>query len=82
MAVPRMPTTLPRPVDRGGFRFVAVDACGVVWRRVDEEMAWRATAPEAESGNGRPCDGGGGWERRAADVQASSWLRSNEATSR
>ena len=40
MNEPRMPTTLPSPVDRGGFRFVAVDASGTVWRWVDEEMVW------------------------------------------
>ena len=36
----RMPTTLPSPVDRGEFRFVAVDAAGAAWRWIDEEMVW------------------------------------------
>ena len=36
----RMPTTLPSPVDRREFRFVAVDASGAVWRWVDEETVW------------------------------------------
>ena len=40
MKEPRMPTTLPSPVDRAEFRFVAVDAAGAVWRWVDEEMVW------------------------------------------
>ena len=40
MNEPRTPTTLPSPVDRGGFRFVAVNASRVVWRWVDEDMAW------------------------------------------
>ena len=35
-----MPTTLPSPVDRGEFCFVAVDTAGVAWRWVDEEMVW------------------------------------------
>ncbi len=51
MDEPRMPTTLPSPADRGGFRFVAVDASGTVWRWVDEELVWvRAPA-------GAPLDG-------------------------
>ena len=37
---PRMPTTLPSPVDRREFRFVAVDASGTAWRWLDEEMVW------------------------------------------
>ena len=40
MREPRMPTTLPSPVDRGEFRFVAVDASGAAWRWVEEEMVW------------------------------------------
>ena len=35
-----MPTTLPSPVDRREFRFVAVDASGTAWRWLDEEMVW------------------------------------------
>ena len=48
MNEPRMPTTLPSPVDRGGFRFVAVDASGAVWRWVDEDMVWERK-PEGSS---------------------------------
>ena len=40
MIEPRMPTTLPSPVDRGEFRFIAVDAAGAVWRWIDDEMVW------------------------------------------
>ena len=40
MSVSRMPTTLPSPVDRGEFRFVATDTEGRQWRWVDEEMVW------------------------------------------
>ena len=52
MKEPRMPTTLPSPVDRGEFRFFAVDASGEAWRWVDGEMLWvrarEAPAPEGE----------------------------------
>ena len=40
MKEPRMLTTLPSPVDRGGFRFVALDASGKVWRWIEEDMVW------------------------------------------
>ena len=40
MTEPRMPTTLPSPVDRREFRFVAVDAAGAAWRWIDDEMVW------------------------------------------
>ena len=40
MAEGRMPTTVPSPVDRGEFRFVAVDADGATWHWIDEEMVW------------------------------------------
>ena len=40
----RMPTTLPSPVDRGAFRFVAVDAAGDEWHWVDEELVWKRVA--------------------------------------
>ena len=40
----RMPTTLPSPVDRGEFAFVAVDAAGVEWRWIDKEMVWARVA--------------------------------------
>ena len=36
----RMPTTLPSPVDRGEFHFVAVDAAGETWRWSDTELVW------------------------------------------
>ena len=54
MTDPRMPTTLPSPVDRAEFRFVAVDAGGTVWRWVDEDMVW-VRDPELSS----PLEGGG-----------------------
>ena len=40
MEEPRMPTTLPSPVDRSEFRFVAVDAAGREWRWIDGRMVW------------------------------------------
>ena len=43
----RMPTTLPSPVDRGEFRFIAVDAAGTEWRWDDEEMVWVRLAARA-----------------------------------
>lgn len=47
-----MPTTLPSPVDCGEFRFVAVDASGVVWWWVEKEMVWEREVegrkPDAE----------------------------------
>ena len=46
MNEPRMSTTLPSPVDRGGFRFVALDASGTVWRWVDEDMVWVRERPD------------------------------------
>ena len=47
--VPKMPTTLPSPVDRGEFRFLAVDASGAIWRWVDEDMVWARQAEEPAS---------------------------------
>ena len=49
MTEPRMPTTLPSPVDRGEFRFAAVDGSGAVWRWVDEEMVWVREPPGLSS---------------------------------
>ena len=46
MTEPRMPTTLPSPVDRGDFRFTAVDPAGIAWRWVDDESVW---VPERET---------------------------------
>ena len=51
MTKPRMPTTLPSPVDRGEFRFVAVDSAGEVWRWIDEEMVWAREATGREPDN-------------------------------
>ena len=42
MPEPRMPTTLPSPVDRREFDFVAVDKDGREWRWDDVEMIWVA----------------------------------------
>ena len=57
MAEPRMPTTLPSPVDRGEFRFVAVDAAGRAWRWIDDETVWvpvaEGTDPAADGDAGR-----------------------------
>ena len=36
----RMSTTIPSPVDRGEFRFVALDSEGHEWHWADEEMVW------------------------------------------
>ena len=51
---PLMPTTVPSPVDRGEFAFVAVDATGVEWRWIDAEMVWvrvaGGTKPPGEIG--------------------------------
>ena len=58
MTETRMPTTLPSPVDRGEFRFVAVDAAGAEWRWNDDEMVWvranRETGPNDREADG--CD--------------------------
>lgn len=51
-----MPTTLPSPVDRGEFRFLAVDATGVVWRWVDEETVWVAAGHDEDSGDGQAAE--------------------------
>jgi len=57
MAEARMPTTVPSPVDRGEFRFVAVDAAGATWHWIDEEMVWARQRAVAEA-DGRNADGG------------------------
>ena len=44
-----MPTTLPSPVDRAEFQFVAVDATGAIWEWLDHEMVWVRVAEEAGS---------------------------------
>ena len=57
MSEPRMPTTLPSPVDLGEFRFVAVDAAGATWHWVEDEMVW--VRVDAGVGNGLEGDGCG-----------------------
>ena len=57
MAERRMPTTVPSPVDRGEFRFVAIDAAGATWHWIDEEMVW-ARRRDGTEGGGRKDDGG------------------------
>ena len=52
MAEPRMPTTLPSPVDRTEFRFAAVDAVGTTWEWVDQEMVWVQVAEVADPDGG------------------------------
>lgn len=52
MAEVRMPTTVPSPVDRGEFRFVAVDAAGATWHWIDEEMVWARQRGGAEADGG------------------------------
>ena len=49
MAEPRMPTTLPSPVDREDFRFVAVDATGAIWEWIDHEMVWVRVVDRGEA---------------------------------
>ena len=56
MAEPRMLTTLPSPVDREEFRFVAVGATGAIWERIDHEMVWVRVAEEVGP-NGDASDG-------------------------
>ena len=52
MSEPRMPATLPSPVDREEFRFVAVDATDAAWEWVDQEMVWVRVAEEVGSNGG------------------------------
>ena len=56
MTEPRMPTTLPSPVDRGEYRFVAVDADGTAWWWSDDEMIWVRVPGEPGAGT-REVDG-------------------------
>ncbi len=51
----RMPTTLPSPVGREEFRFVAVDASRAVWRWVDAEMV-RVREPEGAPSESEEAD--------------------------
>ena len=46
-----MPTTLPSPVYRGEFRFVAVDTEGTEWQWIDDEMVWVRVPGEPGTGN-------------------------------
>ena len=57
MTEPRMPTTLPSPVDRKEFRFVAVDPAGAVWEWLDHEMVWVRVVEhmDTEGGAGGKC---------------------------
>ena len=57
MTEPRMPTTLPSPVDREEFRFVAVDAAGALWEWIDREMVWVRVVEDddTDSGAGGRC---------------------------
>ena len=50
MTEPRMPTTLPSPVDRDAFRFVAVDATGAIWEWIDHEMVWVRVVEDGDTG--------------------------------
>ena len=52
MAEARMPTTVPSPVDRGEFRFVAVDAAGATWHWIDEELVWARQRDKSEAEGG------------------------------
>ena len=52
MAEPRMPTTLPSPVDREAFRFVAVDAAGAIWEWIDHEMVWVRVVEHGDTDGG------------------------------
>ena len=54
MDEPRMPTTLPSPVDRGEFRFVAVDDAGDEWRWLDDELVWVRVGAETGPYHGDP----------------------------
>ena len=56
MTEPRIPTTVPSPVDRDEFRFMAVDAAGAVREWIDHEMVWVRVAEEVGS-NGEARDG-------------------------
>ena len=51
-----MPTTLPSPVDREAFRFVAVDAAGAIWEWIDHELVWvrvvEDSGTDSEAGGG------------------------------
>ena len=58
MTEPRMPNTLPSPVDRGEFRFVAMDAAGVAWRWIDDQMVWVSVEGRMETKD----PGDDGWD--------------------
>ena len=47
-----MPTTLPSPVDRPNFRFLAIDSTGTAWEWVDSEMIWAPVAEPASPDGG------------------------------
>ena len=50
MAEPRMPTTLPSPVDREEFRFVAVDARGAICEWIDHKLVWVRVVEDDDTG--------------------------------
>lgn len=41
MQQPSMPTTIPSPVARGEFDFIAKDRDGIEWRWDDRELVWK-----------------------------------------
>lgn len=47
----RMPTTLPSPVDRGRFQFVAFDGEGCVWEWADDELVWVLVPTSGDEGD-------------------------------
>ena len=57
MTETRMPTTLPSPVDRQEFLFVAVDPAGAVWAWSDHEMVWVLVQNDGDTdvGAGEAC---------------------------
>ena len=46
-----MPTTLPSPVDRSDFRFVAIDTTGNEWHWIDDEMIWVRVSGQTGTGD-------------------------------
>ncbi len=52
MAEPRMPATLPSPVDRTEFRFVAVEATGAAWEWIDHDGMAEGAIPAGGARDG------------------------------
>ena len=46
-----MPTTLPSPVDLGGFVFLAVDGAGRTWRWANDELVWVLVEARGKDGS-------------------------------